>query len=229
MGDGAYFSPDLLLFLSELEAHNGRDWFNANREHYETSVRDPVLRFIGDFAPRLARISPHFVADARPVGGSMMRIYRDTRFSRDKRPYHAAVIVHFWHERSRVGVTPGFSLRMEPGDSSLSAGIWQPERGALRRIREAIVANPETWRRLEERRRLHCRCVLVGRSLDRPPPGFDAQHPFIADLKRKDFACMMPVDDQAIVSASFIDDLTDAFAVTAPLVEFLTHAVGLSF
>ncbi len=75
------FSPSLFSFLRDLEANNDREWFAANKHRYERSVREPGIQFIQDFAPHLTRISPHFVADARPSGGSMFRIYRDVRFS----------------------------------------------------------------------------------------------------------------------------------------------------
>ena len=86
----AYFTSETFAFLRELSEHNNRDWFAANKKRYESEVRDPALRFISDFAPRLHRIAPRLVADPRPVGGSMFRIYRDTRFSRDKSPVQNA-------------------------------------------------------------------------------------------------------------------------------------------
>src|SRR5277367_6255254 len=127
MPNTAYFTADLMRFLTELKAHNNRDWFNENKERYEQSVRDPFLRFVAELRPRLKQISPHFVADAKPMGGSMMRIYRDTRFSKDKTTYKTGVMAHFWHDRGKEGATPAFFLRIRPGDSSVGAGIWQPE------------------------------------------------------------------------------------------------------
>src|SRR5512135_3506941 len=94
----SYFSADVFAFLRELAANNNRDWFQANKERFEQRVREPILRFIEDFAPRLSRISPHLVADPRPSGGSLFRIYRDTRFSQDKSPYKTHIGVHFFHE-----------------------------------------------------------------------------------------------------------------------------------
>jgi uncharacterized protein (TIGR02453 family) len=225
----SYFTPDLLRFLSELKSHNQREWFNANKERYERSVRDPFLRFVADLKPKLKQISPHFVADPSPVGGSMMRIYRDTRFSKDKSPYKTAVMAHFWHVRGKEGATPAFYLRIQPGDSIVGAGIWHPEPGALKRIRKAIVADEKTWARIKEGREFRSTCGMAGESLKRPPLGFDANHPFIEDLKRKDFATSSPLDDKRIASASFMDDLLHAFKVASPFVAFLSRAVGLSF
>lgn len=225
----AYFTPDLFRFLSELKLHNNRGWFQENKERYERSVRDPFLRFVADLGPRLKKISPYFVADPSPVGGSMMRIYRDTRFSKDKTPYKTAVMAHFWHAKGTEGATPAFYLRLQPGDSSVGAGIWHPEPGALKSIRKAIVNDSKTWKHIKEGREFRSSCGMAGVSLKRSPPGFDAGHPFIDDIKRKDFATAAPLDDKRVVTASFMDGLLDSFTATSPFLEFLTKAVGLSF
>ena len=96
------FGPELFAFLAELELNNNREWFGANRHRYEEHLLEPALAFIEDFAPRLQKISPHFRADARPSGGSLFRIYRDTRFSKDKSPYKTHVGLHFRHERAKT-------------------------------------------------------------------------------------------------------------------------------
>ena len=224
-----YFTPDLMRFLSELAAHNDRDWFAANKERYERSVRDPFLRFVADLQPRLAKISKHFVADPRPVGGSMMRIYRDTRFAKDKSPYKTAVAARFWHKKGKEGATPAFFLRLQPGDSIVGAGIWHPEPTALARIRTAIVDDDKTWARIKAGRDFRATCGMAGESLKRPPRGFDASHPFIEDLKRKDFATRSPLDAKRVASASFMNDVLDAFATSAPFLAFVTEAIGLPF
>src|SRR5438105_12571000 len=90
----AYFSPGMFRSLEKLKRNNNRDWFAAHKGEYEEHVRNPMIRFVSDFGPRLRKISSHLVADPRPVGGSMFRIYRDTRFSRDKSPYKTHIGVH---------------------------------------------------------------------------------------------------------------------------------------
>jgi uncharacterized protein (TIGR02453 family) len=82
-----YFTPKTFSFLRALAKNNERAWFNANKARYEQELRAPYQRFIADLAGPLRKISPHFVADPRPVGGSMFRIHRDTRFAKDKTPY----------------------------------------------------------------------------------------------------------------------------------------------
>ena len=82
----AHFTPHLFEFLLELRANNDRAWLD-NKGRYEQRVKEPLLQFIADFGPKLQSISEHFVADTRTNGGSMFRIYRDVRFSKDKSPY----------------------------------------------------------------------------------------------------------------------------------------------
>ena len=78
----ASFGPGLFSFLTDLKANNNGEWFAANKDRYEEQLLEPALAFINAFAPRLEKISPHFRADARPSGGSLFRIYRDTRGDR---------------------------------------------------------------------------------------------------------------------------------------------------
>ena len=80
-----YFDRELFRFLGDLDAHNDRVWFKANKDRYEQDVKEPFLDFISDAAPGLRKISRSVIADPRPVGGSLFRIYRDVRFSKDKR------------------------------------------------------------------------------------------------------------------------------------------------
>lgn len=220
--------PDLLRFLGELRAHNERDWFQANKERYEKSARDPFLRFLTELAPKIKKLSPHFVVDASPTGGSMMRIYRDTRFSKDKSPYKTMVAAHFQHHKGKDGAMPAFLLRLTPGDSMVGAGIWQPEPAALKKIRDHIVAHTKIWQRVTSGRQLGTGCVM-GEALKRPPAGYDANHPNIEDLKRKDFGLGVPITDAAVTRADFLDTVVEGLRTAAPFLEFLTKAMGLPF
>ena len=139
----ASFGPGLFSFLSDLRANNNREWFAANRDRYEEQLLEPALAFIDSFASRLKKISPHFRADARPSGGSLFRIHRDTRFSKDKTPYKTNLGIHFRHERAKDAHAPGYYLHIGPGEVFAGGGIWRPATGAATSIREAIAADPE--------------------------------------------------------------------------------------
>ena len=108
-----HFTPALFKFLRELNKNNTREWFQANKDRYETDVRNPMLGFIADFAPYLEGLSPQFVAEPRRSGGSMFRIHRDTRFSKDKSPYKTHAAAQFGHARGKDVHAPGFYLHLE--------------------------------------------------------------------------------------------------------------------
>ena len=224
-----HFTPDLFRFLRDLEANNERDWFNANKDRYIDAVQEPALQFISDFGPRLARISPHFRADARVQGGSLFRIYRDTRFGKDKTPYKTNTGVHFRHERSKDAHAPGYYLHLQPGECFMGVGLWRPETAVAYRIREAIAADPAGWRRAAKGKRFTDLYSLAGESLQRPPKGFDPDHPQVEDLKRKDFIASRRLTQRQVTSDGFIDEF-EAYAKRAtPFMAFLCAAVGVDF
>jgi uncharacterized protein (TIGR02453 family) len=223
-----YFTKGALGFLTELQAHNTRDWFQANKERFEGQVRDPFLRLIADLAPGLKKIAPGFVADPSTNGGSMMRIYRDIRFSKDKSPYKTYVAAHFWHAKGREGAAPAFYVHIEPGASVIGGGIWRPEPSALKKIRNHIVADPDAWRKATSGQALGSACAMGGESLRRPPPGYDLSHPLIEDIKRKDFVISAPAKDSEVSGLSFKDVVLARLRSVTPFVQFLSRAVGLS-
>src|SRR5215510_609470 len=223
----AYFKRDLFDFLKELSAHNNRDWFQANKSRYEQQLQDPFLRLIADLGPGLKKINPHFVADPRPNGGSMMRIYRDIRFSKDKSPYKTFIAAHFRHKQGKEGATPGFYLRLEPTGSLFGAGIWRPESAALKQIRAHIVRSPKDWQRITDNLKSLLPLTFGGESLTRPPAGIDAGHPLIEDLKRKDFVIGARLTDRQVLRSDFLDLLLERISAADPFIRFLSRSVGL--
>ena len=174
-----YFSGELFSFLKQLKRHNNREWFQANKPRYEAAVRNPCLRFIAELGEPLHGVSPWLVADPHPTRGSLFRIYRDTRFSADKRPYKTHVGISFPHRGTKQKVhLPGFYLHLEPGSCFAAAGCWHPDNPTLIRIRSAIVARPEAWKKAVRG------LELEGDSLSRPPRGYPCDHPLLEDLKR---------------------------------------------
>ena len=224
-----HFNKDFFDFLVELKQNNTREWFQANKERYRSVVQEPLLRFISDFSEPLYRISPEFVADPRPSGGSMFRIYRDVRFAKDKSPYKTHASAQFRHRAGRDAHAPGFYLHLEPGNVFVGAGSWHPGREALESIRTAIAEDPDQWLSVLEDSRFSKRHKLVGESLKRPPRGFDPEHPAIEELKRKDFISIENFSQTKACSAGFIDMVAESFEVATPLVKFLTEAVGQPF
>jgi uncharacterized protein (TIGR02453 family) len=223
------FGPELFSFLADLRANNDREWFAANKGRYEEHLLEPALDFIDDFAPRLERISSHFRADARPNGGSLFRIYRDTRFSKDKSPYKTNLGIHFRHERAKDVYAPGYYLHIGPGEVFAGGGIWHPGSESTTRIREAIVADPERWKRATRGRAFTKRFELGGDSLKRVPPWVDREHPLADDLKRKDFFGWARLNEDEVVAPGFVDEYARLCAALAPLMQFLCDALELPY
>ena len=224
------FPRDLFQFFRELKRQNERAWFEDNKQRFRDSVQAPMSAFIAAMAPRLERISKHFTADPRPNGGSMFRIYRDVRFSKDKRPYKEHAACHFRHALGKDVHAPGFYMHFAPDEVFLGGGLWMPEADALGKVRMAIAESPAAWKKILNDRnfRKHFDGVR-GEALARPPRGFDPSHPCIEDIKRKSFFAIRECEVKIAQSADLIDEVTDTFRSASPLMRFLCKAVGAAF
>ena len=218
----------LFGFLTELKGNNDRAWFQAHKRRYEEQVKGPLLAFIGGFDEHLRRLSPHFVADPRPVGGSLFRIYRDVRFSKDKSPYKTAAGIHFRHERARDVHAPGYYLHLEPEACFAACGLWMPATAQAQQVRAAMDGDQAGWLAARQAAQ-DAGFALGGTSLKRPPRGYAADHPLIDDLKRKDFTVSVSLDRESVTAALFPTRLEELWSHTTPLMRFLTEAVVLPF
>jgi len=228
MGE-AHFKPSLFKFLNDLAANNTRDWFKANSDRYEEQLRGPALQFIEDFEARLHKISPYFVASAKKSGGSLFRIHRDVRFSRDKSPYKTYTGIQFRHEAGKDAHAPGFYLHLQPKELFVGVGTWRPDTPTVTAIREGIVADPTGWKRAIGGKRFKETLALSGESLKRPPRGFDGDHPLIEDLKRKDFIAVRKLSQKEVCAPTFDRDLAALFRAGAPLMRFLCDSADVPF
>lgn len=226
----SHFTPGLFDFLSELSLNNNRDWFNANKQRYEDLVREPARAFVRAMGPQLDGISEHFVADDRKVGGSLMRVYRDTRFSKDKTPYKTNVGIQFRHAAGKDVHAPGFYLHISIDEMFLGAGMWRPDREPLKQIRDRIAEAPETWQAVMDAPAFKGgEWRLGGESLKRAPRGFDKAHPLIEEIKRKDFIATREIDPDFVLQPDLPARLTALFAQTTPLVQWLCATTGNAF
>lgn len=221
-----YFDKRTLTFLNGLKRNNNRDWFQAHKEDYEADLKEPFLDFISDAGPQLAKISKFIVADPRPNGGSLFRIYRDVRFSKDKSPYKTYTGIQFRHELGKDAHAPGFYLHLQPNSVFVGAGIWHPDGPALARIREAIADDPKAW---SAAKLVGARFELAGDSLKRAPAGYDPEHPLIDDLKRKDFICSASLTEKEVCSRGFVGAFAGMCREASPLVRFLCSALDAPF
>jgi len=223
------FSAATLGFLEELSENNNREWFTANKERYESLVLDPALSFIQSMQEPLESIAPHFTAIPKRMGGSLMRVYRDTRFGGKSEPYKTNIGIQFRHEQAKNVHSPGYYVHIEPGEVFLGVGMWRPEPEPLAAIRRRIAERESEWRGASRDRGFARHFALAGESLTRPPRGYDKDHPAIEDIKRKDFIALKQLGTRDPLDPGFRKAVVTAFRAATPYMQFLCKAAGVPF
>lgn len=220
------FDRDLLGFLSGLGANNNKAWFEQNRRAYEELYLGPAKQFVADIAPRFGRLSANIVAEPR-VNGSVKKINRDLRFSRDRTPYTPALRFYFWEGTDGRKHSPRFFLSLEGKKLVMGAGLpgFLPAQvGAYRNA----VADDATGKALaSELAKLlgHDNAVIGGEELKRVPPGYDPGHPRAGLLRRKGLyvAITEPVPD-ALFTERATAYCFERFKTLRPLQSWLVDA-----
>jgi uncharacterized protein (TIGR02453 family) len=225
----ASFEPKTIGFLKQLKANNNREWFKENKSRYEDDVLDVALRFIIAMQDPLAEIAPRFTAVPTRVGGSLMRVYRDTRFSKNKLPYKTNIGIQFRHEQAKDVHSPGYYVHIEPDNVFLGVGMWRPDSDSLRKIRERIVARSAEWQRAKGDKIFARKFSLGSESLTRPPRGFDKNHECIEDIKRKSFIAVSELSVDDCLKPKFQRTVESSFRAAEPYMRFLCKAVGVRF
>ena len=224
-----YFTKQTFTFLAALAANNERAWFEEHKQEYEDFVRTPALDFIDGMAEELRSVSRHFRAVPKKVGGSLMRVQRNLRFSRDKTPYKTNIGMHFRHEACGDIHAPGFYVHIAPQECFVAVGLWHPEADVLFKVREAIVKNGAAWVAARDDRNLRKHYTIEGDSLVNAPRGFAKDHPLVEDLKRKDFIALAPLSKTEVLSGNFRPLVAERFGQAAPYMRFLCRALELPF
>lgn len=227
--NSGYFDEQTLRFLEELSRNNTRDWFNENKSRYESDVLDKSLAFIQAMQAPLEKISPYFQAVPRRMGGSLMRVYRDTRFGKDKTPYKTNIGIQFRHELAKDVHAPGFYLHIDPQRVFVGAGMWRPAAPALAKIRTRIDHKPDEWISARDKPAFRRQYELSGESLVRPPRGYSSDHPLLTDLRRKDFIAISELSHEDILEPDFLRQVTALFRTAAPFMTFLCKSMDLRY
>lgn len=223
------FTKATFKFLDELAANNNRAWFEENKPRYEALVREPALDFIEAMDPVLSKFAPNFRAEPRKVGGSLMRVFRDTRFSRDKTPYKTNIGIQFRHQLGKDVHAPGFYVHISTEECFFGAGSWHPESDQLAKYRDYIAKKPEKWFAARDDKKFVAQWDLWGDSLTRPPRGFAADHPAIEDLKRKDFVALAALSKAEVTGPGLVKLAGSRFATAAPIMKFLCEALEVQY
>ena len=160
---------------------------------------------------------------------STFRVYRDTRFSRDKTPYKTNIGIQFRHKLGKDVHAPGFYVHIASDECFLAVGCWHPDADSLGRIRDLIAGKPDKWFSVRDNKKFVAQWELSGSSLARPPRGYAADHAAIDDLKRKDFVCIAPLSLTEVVGPGLVKLAATRFASAAPFAKFLCAALVIQY
>ena len=215
----AGFPPNGFRFLKGLAANNSKDWFDANRAAYDDGLIEPAKAFIETIGPRLRRFAPTVHAEPR-VNGSIFRINRDVRFSKDKSPYKTTFDLWFWEGSKRGFDAPGFFLRLEPKRLLIGSGMHHLEKAGLDRFRAAVV-DDKTGRALAKMLdavRASGPYTVYGAERTTVPRGFDANHPRASLLLHEGlWATYEATTTREAETSDFVDFCVTHFKALSPL------------
>lgn len=220
---------DLFRFFEELSQNNDREWFAEHKPRFESDVQQPTLELIDQLSGPMKRIAPMLKVVAKKSGGSLMRIYRDTRFSKDKTPYKTNVGISLRHEADSDIHAPGVYVHLAADECFVGAGCWRPERKTLAAIRAAIDQSPRDWKKSRNSKTFCEHFELAGESLKTSPRDYPKDHPMIEDLRRIDFIGISPLSRKQITSPGFVDLLTTRIKTARPLMRFLCDAIDVPY
>lgn len=213
-----------LTFLRQLKRNNRRDWFEKHKDDYESLVKLPMQSLIAALQPHFQSFAPEFEVNPRR---SIFRIYRDVRFSKDKRPYKTHVAAHFVLRGKPKGIEgSGYYLHIEPAEVFLGGGIYMPDGDQLKKIRKAIAENPDGFLSVINSSQLkHTFGKLEGEQLKRVPRGYDPEHPMANWLRFKQFFVGSSFAVSKCHSPKFVNEVAEAFETATPLIRYLNEAL----
>ena len=225
----AGFSPDAIQFLADLAQNNDRAWFAPRKAEYERLLKAPMEALVASLSERLAARGVPLLADPRR---SPFRIYRDTRFSRDKSPYKTNIAASFpWVEGATAGDAAaadeargaGGYFNFQPGEMYMGGGMWMPPRPRLDAFRAAVRDEPDRVRAALEDPGFVAwfEDAHSHESLKRVPPGYPADHPMADMLRWKDVIFGRRLTDAEVCSPTLPDRLAEGYAAAVPVFRFL--------
>ncbi len=220
-----HFTPEALKFLRGLKRHNDRAWFEPRKAIYELELKAPMLALIEEVNHALADFAPDHV---RPPHKSLFRIYRDTRFSSDKRPYKSHFAVWWACAGMEKTSGAGFYFHLSSTETVIAAGAYMPAPEQLLAIRRYLVDHHAELRALLAGRKLRAAMgEFEGNRLTRPPRGFSADSPALDLILCRQWGVSATLPAESATRPTLLRDITSRFALAAPIVHLLNRAISL--
>ena len=222
----AHLRPEGLKFLRGLEKNNDREWFTPRKGIYEAELKEPMLAIIAKVTDAMMDFAPNHV---RPPEKSLFRIYRDTRFSADKRPYKTHVAAWWSHQGLEKTSGAGYYFHIGAKEVVIAAGAYMPEKDQLAAIRHWLLDHHEEFRRLLKKPAVRRTFTeFEGNSLTRPPKGFPCEHPAMDLIKCKQWGLSTTLPADNALETNFAQTLIKHFKLLAPLVDALNTPIAAS-
>ena len=220
-----HLTPEALKFLRRLIRNNDRDWFEARRDVYERALKLPMLAIVSEISTAMEAFAPGHI---RPPHKITMRIYRDIRFSSDKRPYKRHVSA-WWARRGMEKTSgAGFYLQISPSEVLIAAGVYMPARDQLLAIRRWMSSNHATYRASIDKllkARNASFLPVDAQPLTRLPKGFAAGDPADDLLRAKNWGVHASLSPDLVLDPSLVPEIVRRFKLAAPLVHTLNTAI----
>jgi uncharacterized protein (TIGR02453 family) len=207
------FPPEAITFLKGLEKNNDRDWFQPRKEIFESKLKGPMLAFVETINAELLKFAPEHITEPKKA---VYRIYRDTRFSKDKTPYKTHLGAIFPRRGLGKDAGAGFYFHVSAKEVGIACGAYAPGPEQLLKIRHFIAENPKPFRATNK-----LMGPLQGSALTRVPKGFDAAHPAADLIKKKQWYWWVELDAKLATSPQLKTEIIKRFKEVAPMVALL--------
>lgn len=220
----AYLRPEALAFLSNLARHNERAWFQPRKAEFEALLRVPMLAIVRKITDAMLDFAPSHV---RPAEKSVFRIYRDTRFSADKRPYKTHVAAWWTQQGLEKTSGAGYYFHVSPKEVIIAAGSYMPKKEQLAAIRHWLLDHHAEFRKLLRRATLRKAFdEFEGNALTRPPKGFPSDHPAMDLIRCCQWGLVTTLPPKTALDKNFPAIIIRYFKLAAPVVDALNSPIA---
>ncbi len=217
------FPQEGLDFLRDLKANNDREWFTPRKAIYDEKLRAPMLALVEAVHAEIARFAPDYVGEPSKC---LYRIYRDTRFAKDKTPYKTHVGALLWRNGTEKNEGPAYYFGVSPECVEIAGGLYSPDPDALHAVRSAIAADPDGFRATFETPKVKKLLgELKGEKLSRLPRGFDPEHPAAEYLKYKRWVLYTELDPSLATGPKVLKEIVSRIEVMAPFAAYLSGSL----